>query len=538
MKSYRIFILLCFTLTCKFAFSQWIPSTSLLQARFDHNAATGMDGKIYVFGGMFDDVTSTSTGESLDPNTGMNWTLAPSMSINRTKFALVFGQDGYLYAIGGLVGNTSLATVERFDTRTQTWQAMANLNTPRSEHAAAVGPDGRIYVIGGYNSPFGTAPLSSVEVFNPPTSIYPQGQWVPSINLNQARLNHHAVTGLDGNIYVFDGMSGNNAEKFDGISWTTISTIPYSIGGFESIVTPNGEIYQIGVNSNPFTGGQDVYISDSNVSTFNTGADLINSRRSKGAASIGNGRVYVIGGERKNIGYFPDVEKSQNAISAKDFGISYCALWRFEENNLSPIADTKGSNNGTGINNPTHNITGKIGKSLILNGSSQFVNVNNSTSLNFGSSTNFTIEGWIKWNNPSGNNTTTIVDKRKKTLNKYQGYSVYITKQGFLGIQLANGITYQNYTGNRLVVEQNKWQHFAVSVQRSGKIKIYINSALDSEFSPLSGNINNTAKLQIAKHAFSNIYLKGELDELAIYKKALTWSEVRAIFLAGSAGKQ
>ena len=109
--------------------------------------------------------------------------------------------------------------------------------------------------------------------------------------------------------------------------------------------------------------------------------------------------------------------------------------------------------------------------------------------------------------------------------------------QGKIGLQLATG-PYVNY-GSSIAVPPNRWTHVAISVNRmSGEGRIWINGVSAAQFSPLTGSISNSASLSIGGHMSGTTFFKGELDELTIYNRALTWPEVRTGFLAGAVGKK
>jgi hypothetical protein len=536
-----ILLALCVQFIPAIIFAQWTNGPALQNARQDNAAATGPDGKIYVAGGV-SGLSSINSVEVLDPLTSNTWSSVAAMSTNRARFALVFGADGYLYAIGGLSGNNSLTSVERYNTATNTWQTMASMNTSRCQHAAAVGPDGRIYVIGGYTSPTGTGNHNSVEVFNPPSTTFPLGQWVAAPSMVNARANHHAVTGIDGNIYVFDGGSGNGWEVFNGTSWTDMGNAIYSIGPFESVTAPDGLIYQLGYDAGIFNGSKKVTTYDASGQTSNTSPDLLQGRAVPGGAACAEGRIYVSGGYRKSYGTMNFVEYLPG-LKAPDFIPNCKALWRFDALNGTTLVDSKGSNPGTALGAVSLNNSGRINKSIKINdgATGQGITVNNSSNINFGTGS-FSIEGWIKWNKVSGSTAVVpILDKRTQLSGKYSGYHLYITSAGKLGVQLANGSTFKNYTASQTTIQSGKWIHIAVSVDRtssSPSIKIFVNSVMDQLSAPLTGNITNTAKLSIGKHSLNNTEFKGEMDELGMYNRALIWAEVRAVFLAGKEGKQ
>lgn len=81
------------------------------------------------------------------------WTSVAPMRTARCLFSLAVAH-GFLYAIGGQAGKSTLNSVERYDPDSDTWEEVRSLNVSRSSTATAVHRN-HIYVIGGataYNS--------------------------------------------------------------------------------------------------------------------------------------------------------------------------------------------------------------------------------------------------------------------------------------------------------------------------------------------------------------------------------------------------
>lgn len=84
----------------------------------DQRAALGIDGKIYIVGGLNGPVGAGASSAHVltyEPVTA-TWGEAPAMSTPRHGHALVLGDAGWLYALGGRNGDVGLDTNERFDT--------------------------------------------------------------------------------------------------------------------------------------------------------------------------------------------------------------------------------------------------------------------------------------------------------------------------------------------------------------------------------------------------------------------------------------
>src|SRR5262249_44173479 len=104
-------------------------------------ATTGLDGKIYVLGGLRDGLAQ-SVVEVFEPSLGQ-WTSIAPMPTPRWGLAAVTGPDGRIYALGGINENGTLATVEVYDPSAQQWSSVARLISETSFLAAATGSDGR-----------------------------------------------------------------------------------------------------------------------------------------------------------------------------------------------------------------------------------------------------------------------------------------------------------------------------------------------------------------------------------------------------------
>jgi N-acetylneuraminic acid mutarotase len=133
-------------------------------------AATGVDGKIYLMGGV-DGIDTIDSVEVYDPEAD-TWCSRTPLPTARRFLDGVTAQDGKIFAIGGVCCGLNFPgtdpqffdTVEAFDPETNIWTPVASMSTARGALAVAVGPDGRIYAIGGFD---GKTILDTAEVFTP-----------------------------------------------------------------------------------------------------------------------------------------------------------------------------------------------------------------------------------------------------------------------------------------------------------------------------------------------------------------------------------
>lgn len=225
--------------------------------------------------------------------------------------------------------------------------------------------------------------------------------------------------------------------------------------------------------------------------------------------------------------------------------------WPFDETCGVMSRDIGGftSNTGTHIHGPTP-VAGMVGGALSFDGFDDAVEVDDHPELNFPVDCSFpggeglTIDTWLRTSVPPGTgpitSVLTIVDKRvdpdQAPASGYHFFLLY----GRLGFQI-NG---QNYLApgsgpDYVDVADNQWHFVAVSLNMcSGGGFLYIDGK--KVFTLPSGpGFVNTAKLYIGGRDpdFGPASFQGTLDEVEIFKVALTEGALDALWSAGSKGK-
>ncbi|MEK7682384.1 MAG: LamG domain-containing protein, partial [Chloroflexota bacterium] len=236
--------------------------------------------------------------------------------------------------------------------------------------------------------------------------------------------------------------------------------------------------------------------------------------------------------------------------------------WTFNETSGARCDDIIGSRNGIAIGGQIGgtgpaSVTGMVNGALGFDGSSTFVEVPDSLgTLSFGNPTdNFTIDAWIKIDSADKSGVRSIVDKRVETGGGVQGYAL-ILFNGLLFFQLGDGSaatlvcdssptpasSCTNYVSSVDVANGN-WRSVAVTVQRTGvspQVVLYVDGTAVYSAATRTGNATNNASLMIGRGypiAISTPFFKGAIDEVEIFNRALTQSEVQSISDAFSAGK-
>lgn len=199
------------------------------------------------------------------------------------------------------------------------------------------------------------------------------------------------------------------------------------------------------------------------------------------------------------------------------------------------VGDIIGGFHGSLKNGATYG-DGKVGRAFSFDGVDDYLEVTGSSAMNLGG--DLTIEGWIKPANVSG--FATIIGKRSADASSI-AYQLYLT----------NGqLSFDSTLGNMLAFDfvdapmtANAWHHVAATLA-GGQLSLYVDGSLlktvawsgaraaVSEPATIGATIDTAHPTTSPSSAFP-----GAIDELSLSTRALTPSEVTAIFNAGAAGR-
>jgi hypothetical protein len=184
---------------------------------------------------------------------------------------------------------------------------------------------------------------------------------------------------------------------------------------------------------------------------------------------------------------------------------------------------------------------GKVGKSIHLDGLTQFLELPASTKGISVGSENFTIELWVR--TASHIPARPLVDKRDT---QPAGYLLFV-QYGRIGLQVSQGSDRSDTIAQSNPINDNRWHHVAAVAKRlpPQPARIYIDGKLSSgKGKSLSiESLDNNIPLWLGRHHPNalvnrdNIYFTGDLDELSFYRRDLSEVEIMSIYRAGASGK-
>ncbi|MBI4894662.1 MAG: hypothetical protein HY833_02925 [Candidatus Aenigmarchaeota archaeon] len=199
-------------------------------------------------------------------------------------------------------------------------------------------------------------------------------------------------------------------------------------------------------------------------------------------------------------------------------------IWRFDEGSGLNATDASGNGNtGTLLSGPAwiSNSSCKYGGCIYFDGSNDYINAGNGTSLNINNK--ISLEAWIK--SPGAPSIDAgIIDKGGYNTNGYA-----LTHAGTAGSD--DHMIYFALQGNaapktRTVFNDNIWHH-VVGTYDGSVSRIYVDGIMESQYAlSVTLNPNPTNLIMGARGGVANFF-NGYLDEVRIYPRALTDTEIR-----------
>jgi hypothetical protein len=208
--------------------------------------------------------------------------------------------------------------------------------------------------------------------------------------------------------------------------------------------------------------------------------------------------------------------------------------WQFDEAWGYDLIDSSGN----GLNGDLGGVlraTGDFGRALYLDGSGALAELADNPLVQFGTS-DFTVECWI---------CPTMLDvdsahKRRRLLDKGlwpdAWWNIDIWSDGRVQMEMSDAGRQSGTTVSDGGVTENRWTHLAIVVDRKGSAtRYYLNGVLDSTKDLPATFIG--ALDMAGKSLTTGIWQPfiGLLDDLRVYRRALTDGEIQASFEASRA---
>lgn len=275
----------------------WIPLADIPTPRVFVSSRI-VDGKAYVIGGGFNDITNTNIVEAYDIATDTWDTAKTPMPTPRVEICTAV-VDGRIYAIGGGSSHDPTETfypvVEAYDPATDEWDTNFMPLFPGRMGAAGGVIDNKIYIAGGLANWSPLSILDELKIFEPSTGSWSTGAPMPTA------VYYASAVVFNDLLYVFGGCTNATwlgepcVQIYDPITDTWTSGAEMEEGRLAHTSNAvDGRIYAIGGISH-HNSVESVEIYDPDINEWDMFDDTPGTVLSHGANEF-EGHIYVFTG--------------------------------------------------------------------------------------------------------------------------------------------------------------------------------------------------------------------------------------------------
>jgi concanavalin A-like lectin/glucanase superfamily protein len=194
--------------------------------------------------------------------------------------------------------------------------------------------------------------------------------------------------------------------------------------------------------------------------------------------------------------------------------------WGFDETSGATATDRSGKGNTGTITGATRTTTGKFGGALTFSGTGKWVTIPDSTSLHL--TTGLTIEGWM---NPTANGAGSWRAMAVKETTGGLSWALY--PFGDNGFPSAHAFTSSElWAVGTTKPALNTWTHVAATYDGT-TIRLYLNGVQNATRAQTGALVASTQPLRLGGDAIWSEWFQGTLDEIRVYNRALSASEIQ-----------
>jgi hypothetical protein len=233
--------------------------------------------------------------------------------------------------------------------------------------------------------------------------------------------------------------------------------------------------------------------------------------------------------------YQVDINGQTIEIEVTDIPESGVSRWKFDHNSdASTATDSWGINDGQ-INGASYASAYQGSHALYFDGTENYVSVTDNATLNFDSTESFTVSGWLNLDDLSTN--VSMLAKRDGSGNNFEGYQIQVRDaDAEFAFFVDDGASGSSVSARGGTPTTGSWIHLAGTFDRSsGDLTLYVDSSSVGSTSSSLGVISPAANFYVG--AYENLsaeYFNGKIDDVRIYDKALSATEVSNLYNTGS----
>jgi hypothetical protein len=198
------------------------------------------------------------------------------------------------------------------------------------------------------------------------------------------------------------------------------------------------------------------------------------------------------------------------------------AAYSFDAGSGTIAEDASGNGNRGTISGATWSSTGKFGRSLLFDGN--LVSVADAASLDLTGA--MTIEAWVRPSSTTQWRTVAVKESSSSIV-----YGLYANSRSSGGDDAPSGHVLVGGTEvvarGQTRISQDTWSHLAATYD-STTVRVYMNGNLAASRLAGGGIATSSGPLRIGGNVVRGEWYRGLIDEVRIYRRALTATEIRA----------
>lgn len=300
---------------------------------------------------------------------------------------------------------------------------------------------------------------------------------------------------------------------------------PQAPAGFVAVPSDQQTILDWDDNQEADLAGYHVYRSPSSGGPYAqiTASLLLSSSSTFTDSGLTDGTTYYYVVKTVDNGDNQSVYSREVAAIPNPSGSSLVGFWKFEEASSTIAYDSSLTGvNGTLINGPSWT-TGKVGGGLSFDGVDDYVNTDYVTDL-----PTWTIATWVK--SPIAPSSSAASGPVHRNANFQINWNhPNATFRGAAAFRIGGITTGTWYPASFGSLQANTWYHLAATYDGEN-FKAYKDGVLITTNSTPSGNADSeTNTLKFGRHSNGAQYFSGTADEIRVYNRALTNSEVATL---------
>jgi hypothetical protein len=226
---------------------------------------------------------------------------------------------------------------------------------------------------------------------------------------------------------------------------------------------------------------------------------------------------------------------SAAVIKSPANNLGLVGYWAFEDATGTKATDFSGRGNTgtlTNMDSATDWVDGKVGRALDFDGTDDYISIADSTSLN--PTTAYTVTGWVKFDSLASQYGILVM----KSGSEMQ-YRIYRDRTYF-SVDAGAGAAIMVDS----IISVNTWYHFAEVYDGSGsgntgRLKLYVDG-VNQNLGTYAGTTvpasitTGTNPVYLGSHVGVSLFHDGSIDEVRIYNRALSATEVATLYNSGA----